>query len=149
MFKVIYHFWNDVWISYFFNFKMTFRSKEIDSTKQYLHELVFRIKNMKPEEARNSVSLRGFKLLKDGTNVWSYYFSIISNFLLKENDELRERRSSIEREDSITDLFPMRQQPSEEIKSRRTNLDSRDRRNESRFMQRSRSKARFFKFIPL
>ena len=54
---------------FFLNFQMTFRSQEIDSTKQYLHELVFRIKNMKPEEARNSVSLRGFKLLKEGPNV--------------------------------------------------------------------------------
>jgi len=96
---------------------------EIDSTKQYLHELVFRIKNMKPEEARNSVSLRGFRLLKDGA----------------QEGELQSRRSSTDKEDSITDLFPMRAQPSDSERKRATNVS--DRRTESRFMQRSRSKA--------
>lgn len=36
---------------------------EVDGTRQYLHDLIFRVQDMEPEAARKSVSMLGFKLL--------------------------------------------------------------------------------------
>ena len=42
---------------------------EVDKTRTYLHDLIFRVQDMDPEAARKSVSTLGFQLLSDSQTV--------------------------------------------------------------------------------
>jgi len=73
-----------------------------EEARRYLHELVFRVQDMDPEAARNSVSIRGLTLLSDSqSNPRSKLLNRDPN---RSIDPPKDKIS--EDEVSLTDFFP-------------------------------------------
>ena len=71
------------------------QDKTKDESRQYLHDLIFRVQEMEPESARGSISTRGFELLAAN--------ALTSN--QRSNEKLYKKRSCILEANSSTTLL--------------------------------------------
>ena len=73
-----------------------------EEARRYLHELVFRVQDMDPEAARNSVSVRGLTLLSQNQSTRR------SNLLIDSRSKDMQNKQTPEEADemSLSDFFP-------------------------------------------